>query len=197
MQKIAKVATRAVSLLDLAGRVVKVRDWRHLGIYRTSIEPTVVHVFAGLVRVFFIAELHVRIADQVFVHVLANMELFDFAILFFHFDKELFVGIVEVALQFVQRVLVTLHGRLQTIQRTQIEVSQYDRLTEIRYVVDFCAFCAVSARANFEEKRAVYFVFFCCKYRCQIVSHVVDVPISILSVLTKQALVLAFLERFN
>ncbi len=143
---------------------MEVGDWRQFGVNRPPVEPPVVHVLAGLFGVFLVAELDVRVADQVLVHVLANVQLLDLAVLVLHFGEEFLVGLVKVTLQLVERVLVALYGRLQAVQRAQIEVSEYDRLAEVRNVVDFGALCAVSARADFEEKRAVYLVLLGGKY---------------------------------
>ena len=86
---------------------MKVRDRGKLGINWLTIEPAIVHVQTGFLGVLLIAEFGIGVARQVFGHVLANIQLFNLAILLLHLNKQLLVCVVKVALQLVVGKLVS------------------------------------------------------------------------------------------
>ena len=130
MQKIAKTAARAIARLELARGLMEVGDGRQLGINGLAIKPSIIQIIARLLGVLLVAKFGVRVAGEVLAHVLADVELLNLAVLGLHFDEELLVRVVEVALQLFARVLVPV-GRLRRVERTQVEVAQQYRLIKI------------------------------------------------------------------
>jgi len=143
---------------------MKVRDRGKLGINWLTIEPAIVHVQTGFLGVLLIAEFGIGVARQVFGHVLANIQLFNLAILLLHLNKQLLVCVVKVALQLVVGKLVSCQCILCRIERAQIEIPQQHCLTERGHIVSLGTLFAVSACANFKVERTIYFVFFRAKY---------------------------------
>lgn len=165
MQKIAKTAARAIARLELARGLMEVGDGRQLGINGLAIEPSIIQIITRLLGVLLVAKFGVRVAGEVLAHVLADVELLNLAVLGLHFDEELLVRVVEVALQLFACVLVPV-GRLRRVERTEVEVAQQHRLAESGPVVQLGALFAVTTCAYFKIKRTVYFVFLGAEYRC-------------------------------
>jgi len=65
VQEVAEAPSWTVRGLELATGLVEVSDGRELGINGLAIEPAIVHVRTGLLRIFLVLELGVRVTCQV------------------------------------------------------------------------------------------------------------------------------------
>lgn len=84
MHEVAESASRAFAHLVLAtAGFSEVSNWGEFCMNRSSIEPPVVQLSYGLLRVFFVPELYVNIANQVVAQIVTNVHFFNFTILVF------------------------------------------------------------------------------------------------------------------
>ena len=135
MQKVALFAARTIGGQELTRGLVEIGDRRELCINRLAVEPPIVQLLARLFRVFLVAKLDIGVADQVLVQIVAHVQLFQLAVLLLHFDKELFVHFVKVALQVLFGVLLALQQRLFGVERPEVEVLDQNCLYESGTIV--------------------------------------------------------------
>jgi len=181
MHEITEASTRALSHLVLSTtRFTEVGDGGELCVYRLSLVPTVVDRVHRFLRVLFVLELDVYVSDEVIAEVVANIHLFDFAVLLFQLEKHIFEErIVKfLCLDIIKyRLSRNCTSVLCFVVRILKHVLKKYGLTERRFVVKSTTFIAVTTCTDLEVKRTIYFVLLRTEYRSKIFRHI-DLNIS-------------------
>lgn len=113
VHEVAEAAPRTLSHFILAAAgFSEVSHRGQLSMDGLSVEPAVVQVNHGLLRVFFTAKLHVHVSDQVVSKVITDIHLLDLAVLLLHFCKDLLKKLIIVFLH-----LNVAHSTAQTVSR--------------------------------------------------------------------------------
>lgn len=109
----------------------EVGDGREFGVDRATVEPAVVQVGDRLLRVLFIPELNVYVANKMVAHVVTNVHLLNLSILVFQLCEDLFEEVIKVLLRLhIRHCYVRAICCLCCVLRVDVQVAKQDRLTE-------------------------------------------------------------------
>lgn len=159
VHKVAEAGAGALAHLVLpAACLTKIGDGRQLGIYWSTAEPAVVQIVRCLLGISLVPELDVNVTHEVVTQIIANVHLFNFAILVLALHEHI---LEEVVIMFLHLLIGDVGHQMRSIRRlggilrVDVQILEKYCLREGWFVVDPRAPIAVAAGANLKVKRAV------------------------------------------
>jgi hypothetical protein len=174
VHEIAKSGSCAFSNFILpATSFTKVSDGAEFSVNGSATKPAIIQIVHSLLSVFFPSKLDVNIANQVVSKIIANVHFFNFTVLIFAFNENIFKEVIIMLLHFLISDMIHLKHvcRLGGILWIDIQILKYDRLTESGLIVNSRTSISMSAGSNLEVEGTVDFVLFSSKNRSQIFCH--------------------------